>query len=111
MYAEIIDRGRGPEIAGTRITVFCIMDWLRDDCTPETIATQLRLSRAQVDAAIDYIKENGEAVERDYAQIVERARRPNPERITSLMADSPNDLKQRIIAKRMQSPTNVQGRR
>ena len=28
--AKIIDRGRGPEIAGTRITVFDVMDYLEN---------------------------------------------------------------------------------
>ena len=27
--ATIIDRGRGPEIAGTRITVYDVMDYLK----------------------------------------------------------------------------------
>ena len=30
MSARIIDRGRGPEIEGTRITVYRIMDYVRD---------------------------------------------------------------------------------
>src|SRR3989442_15866224 len=30
MVARIIDRGRGPEVAGTRVTVYRIMDFVRE---------------------------------------------------------------------------------
>src|SRR2546430_10648746 len=33
-----INRGRGPEIEGTRITVYRIMDFVRDNCSVTTIA-------------------------------------------------------------------------
>ena len=29
LEAKIIDRGRGPELEGTRITVYCVMDYIR----------------------------------------------------------------------------------
>ena len=30
MSAQIIDRGRGPEIAGTRITVYDVLDYFQE---------------------------------------------------------------------------------
>ncbi len=36
--ASIINRGRGPELAGTRITVYRIMDYLGDNYSPSAIA-------------------------------------------------------------------------
>ena len=38
MQARIIDRGRGPEIAGTRITVYDILDYWQDGWHSTAIA-------------------------------------------------------------------------
>lgn len=45
---RIIDRGRGPELAGTRITVYDIMDYTRNDWDPKSIAIVLGLSSDEV---------------------------------------------------------------
>lgn len=37
----IVDRGRGPEIAGTRITAYTIMDFLKSDDPRPEIAGEL----------------------------------------------------------------------
>jgi uncharacterized protein (DUF433 family) len=58
MTTRIINRGRGPEIEGTRVTIYRIMDFVRDNCTMTTIAEELDLSEAQVHAALDYIATN-----------------------------------------------------
>ncbi len=42
----IIERGRGPEIAGTRITVFDVMDYLKDGWYRESIACALSIVAA-----------------------------------------------------------------
>jgi len=63
MDAVIIDRGRGPEIAGTRITVYDIFDHLEGNISPQEIALIFRLSQEQVGAAIAYIEEHKEDVE------------------------------------------------
>ena len=43
MGAKIIDRGRGPEIAGTRITVYDVLDYLQAGWRCEHIAGLFRL--------------------------------------------------------------------
>jgi uncharacterized protein (DUF433 family) len=78
MNAAIIDRGRGPEIAGTRITVYDIWDYARQNWHRDAIAATLRLSSAQVAAALEYIAEHQEEVLAEYAKIVEREARGNP---------------------------------
>src|SRR5918911_1016236 len=78
MHAAIIDRGRGPQIAGTRITVYDIMDYLRMDWHHTAIAAWLRISSYQVLAAIDYIEKHREEVEAEYKRILEREARGNP---------------------------------
>ena len=81
MHVGIINRGRGPEIAGTRITVYDIMDYLEEGWLPITIASWFRISSSQVQAAIDYIEQNKAEVSQAYKDILARsaARKNSPE--------------------------------
>jgi uncharacterized protein (DUF433 family) len=74
----IIERGRGPEIKGTRITVYSILDYLLEGWHAERIAAWFDVSSGQVEAAIEYIREHTIEVLKDYIQILERAARGNP---------------------------------
>jgi uncharacterized protein (DUF433 family) len=78
MNAIIINRGRGPEIAGTRITVYDIWDYAREGDHHTYIAAVLGLSSRQVIAALDYIEEHKEEVLADYQEILDRAKEPYP---------------------------------
>lgn len=78
MTAAIINRGRGPEIAGTRITVFDIWDYAKEGWHRDAIAATLRLSSAQVSVALDYIEQHREEVLTEYAKIRDREARGNP---------------------------------
>lgn len=98
MNEHIIDRGRGPEIKGTRITVYCILDWVRDGCAVEEMAQSLDLSKEQVQAALDYIAAHKVEVETVYKRILERPNR-NPPWVDALLSKSPEELKQRILAR------------
>ena len=79
MDARIINRGRGPEVAGTRVTVYRIMDFLREGAR-ERIATELHLTKEQVCVALDYIAIHRRAVEAEYEKILQRAQQHNPTR-------------------------------
>ncbi len=68
----IIDRGRGPQIAGSRITVFDVMDYLKNDWNRESIALLFRLSSLDIQAAIDYIEAHRAEVEAEYQRILDR---------------------------------------
>jgi uncharacterized protein (DUF433 family) len=70
----IIDRGRGPEIAGTRITVYDVMDYWKGGWNRESIATLFRLSSREIQVAIDYIEAHRDEVEAGYERILERHR-------------------------------------
>ena len=72
--AKIIDRGRGPEIAGTRITVFDVMDYLKEGWHRDRIANLFRLSSRDIQSAIDYTEQHREEVEAAYYRILERHR-------------------------------------
>jgi uncharacterized protein (DUF433 family) len=78
MRAGIIDRGRGPEIAGTRITVYDIMDYYKHGEHPDAIAAWLRIGGEQVRVAIRYIEEHKEEVLAEYQKMLERDAAGNP---------------------------------
>jgi uncharacterized protein (DUF433 family) len=70
--SKIINRGRGPEIAGTRITVYDVMDYYKDGWHRDQIAVLFRLSSRDIQAAIDYIEAHKEEVEAEYQKILDR---------------------------------------
>jgi uncharacterized protein (DUF433 family) len=76
--ALIIDRGRGPEIVGTRITVYDIWDYARAGYHHTYIAVILGLSSAQVLAGLEYIQKHKEEVLADYQKILDRVARGHP---------------------------------
>jgi uncharacterized protein (DUF433 family) len=87
MEATIINRGRGPEIKGTRITVYTILDYLRMGWHHTQIAVDLGISSAQVLAAIQYIEESKEEVMAAYQRILDRsANAKNPAWVEEAMA-------------------------
>jgi uncharacterized protein (DUF433 family) len=78
LEAKIIDRGRGPEIAGTRITVYDVLDYHKLGWHRDVIAVTLRLSSRQVEVAIRYIDEHRDEVMADYEEMLARDARGNP---------------------------------
>ena len=80
MQSTIIDRGRGPEVAGTRITVYDVLDYVTAGWHHTEIASFLRLSTDQVLAAMRYIEEHQEVMA-EYREMLERDARGNPPEI------------------------------
>ncbi len=99
----IINRGRGPEIEGTRITVYDILDYLTDGWHHTAIAATLRLSSAEVLAAIEYIEANKEEVLSSYQKLLERSARGNPPELQAKL-DAIQAECQGLWAERRQQP-------
>jgi uncharacterized protein (DUF433 family) len=80
MTSDMIeDRGRGPEIAGTRITVYSLLHSLLDPTVTEAeIGRTYALTELQVAAARAYVLANAETVLGDYLKIEERLAAGNP---------------------------------
>jgi uncharacterized protein (DUF433 family) len=76
--AKIIDRGRGPELAGTRITVYDVLDYHELGWHRDMIADTLELSSEQVEIAIHYIEHHRDEVMAEYAEMRARDARGNP---------------------------------
>jgi uncharacterized protein (DUF433 family) len=85
----IHDRGRGPEIRGTRITVYDILDHHPDKgWTPEQLATMFRVSVEHIDAALKYIKEHRDEVMGRYQKMLEFAARGDSPEVRATYARS-----------------------
>lgn len=69
--AAIIRTERGLTIAGTRITLYDIMDYLKEGWTPKLIPGWLRLTEEQLNAALSYIEEHHSEVEAEYQTVVQ----------------------------------------
>lgn len=75
----IHDRGRGPEIKGSRITVYVIMDhYGKPEWPADRIAALYNLSVPQVQAALDFIAAHEDELMPTYRRLVERAAEGNP---------------------------------
>jgi uncharacterized protein (DUF433 family) len=101
MSPKIIDRGRGPELEGTRVTIFRIMDFVRDGSSPEEMARELELSDDQVSLALDYIAAHRAEVQAVYDQILRRVSSPNPEWVEARLAKTQEELKKRLERRRL----------
>ena len=78
MGTQIIDRGRGPEIAGTRITVYDVLHYAQAGWHHTGIAAVLGLCTEQVLVALRYIEENEAEVRAENQKILQRIARGNP---------------------------------
>ncbi len=78
LEAKMPKTGRGPEIAGTRITVYDVIEYYQAGRHRDMIAAILSLSSDQVEAAIRYIEEHRDEVMASYEKNMERIRRGNP---------------------------------
>src|SRR5207244_4483961 len=94
MQAEIIDRGRGPEIKGTRITVYDVLDYTKHDWPPHSISLFLGITVEQVLAAERYIEEHKKDVWANYGKMLDRAARGNPPEIRAKFRQSRRKLKE-----------------
>ncbi len=69
----VVRTDRGLSIAGTRITLYQIMDYLKADKSPETIRDDFRLTIKQTADVINYIETHKAEVDAEYRQVVRDA--------------------------------------
>ena len=103
----IINRGRGPELYGTRVTVYRVIDYIRAGDSPDRIALELDLSGEQVRAALEYIDSHRSEVDAEYEAILKRASQPNPDWVEAGSAKSWDELRSRIEARSPEEPAHA----
>jgi len=102
----IVRTPRGLTVKGTRITLYDIMDYVRDGWPVPLIADWLRLTDCQIEAAIGYIESHRAAVDAEYQQVLRQAEENreywenrNRERFERIRMASPSDrheLRERV---------------
>lgn len=70
---SIIRTERGLTIAGTRITLYDVMDHLKAQYPPKFIRDALNLTDSQIHAALTYIEAHRTEVEAEYQEILKGA--------------------------------------
>lgn len=70
----VVRTSRGLSIAGTRITLYQIMDYVKANEPPEVIRDDFRLTIKQTDDALNYIKTHYDEVEKEYLRIVSQSK-------------------------------------
>lgn len=104
--AIIIRTERGLTIAGTRITIYDVMDYLASGWSPKLIQDWLPLTKEQVDAALSYIEAHPSEVEAEYQTVLhetEEIRKywedKNRERLAQIAKMPPKPGQEEIHAK------------
>jgi uncharacterized protein (DUF433 family) len=85
---DIIDRGRGPELTGTRVTVFDVLHYLDAGHGPTYIAAVLGIGTPGVQALMRYIEEHREEVRAENQKILDRIARGNPPEVEAKLKGS-----------------------
>jgi uncharacterized protein (DUF433 family) len=104
--AYIIRTERGLTIAGTRITLYDVMDYLKVQYPPKLIREKLGLNDEQVNSALTYIELNRAEVEAEYQEFLRTAEKikqyweeRNREQFAKIAAMPPNLDRQDLRAK------------
>ena len=71
--SPIVRTERGLSLAGTRITLYDIMDYLHADWPPRLIQHRLNLTEQQITDALAYINAHRDMVEAEYQLVLEHA--------------------------------------
>jgi len=102
----IVQTERGLTIAGTRITLYDIMDYLESGWSPKLIRDWLPLAQEQLDAALAYIDANRNAVEAEYQTVLQTAQEiqdywaeKNRQRLAAIATLPPKPGQEEIHAK------------
>ena len=69
----IVRTERGLTIAGTRITLYDIMDYIKADWPASLIEHRLNLTERQVTDALGYIENHRTEVEAEYQEVIKQA--------------------------------------
>ena len=69
--STIIRTERGLTIAGTRISLYDVLDFLKAQYPPKLIRDNFNLTDAQIEAALSYIEVNQTQVEAEYQEVLQ----------------------------------------
>jgi len=95
-HTTVVRTSRGLSIAGTRITLYSILDYVHAGWPPKLIRDRLNLTDQQITDALDYITTHQAEVETEYQQVLRDAEeirqyweQQNRERLAAIAALPP----------------------
>jgi uncharacterized protein (DUF433 family) len=110
----VVRTERGLTIAGTRITLYDVMDYLKEDWPPKLIRDWLNLTDEQIAEVTQYIAEHREEVETEYEQVLREAEEirtyweeRNRDRLAAIAALPPNPKLVAMRAKLAERKANL----
>jgi len=71
--STVIRTDRGLSVAGTRITIYAIMDYIKADWPPELIRNWLNLTDKQMNDVLAYLETHRDKVEQEYGLVLKEA--------------------------------------
>ena len=102
----VIRTERGLTIAGTRITLYSVMDYVKADWPTELIKNWMNITDEQITGVMDYIEAHREEVEAEYEIVLQQAEEirqyweeRNRERFAQIAAMPPKPGQEEIRAK------------
>jgi len=105
-HTTVVRTSRGLSIAGTRITLYSILDYVHAGWPPKLIRDRLNLTDQQMTDALDYIATHHTEVETEYQQVLRDAEEvrhyweeQNRERLAAIAALPPKPEQAAIRAK------------
>ncbi len=111
--ALIVETPRGPSLAGTRITVYAVMDLIKAGRSRRYVAQLTTLTPEQVDAVYDYVETHREAVEAEYTRILEREAKARAESDRMIRErspfppDMPMEERRKLMLRRLEELKNT----
>jgi len=105
-HTTVVRTSRGLSIAGTRLTLYSILDYVHAGWPPKLIRDRLNLTDQQITDALDYITTHQAEVETEYQQVLRDAEeirqyweQQNRERLAAIAALPPKLEQAAIRAK------------
>src|SRR5260370_35575990 len=105
---KIIDRGRGPELATIRITIYDILPYVLKGWRADSIAISFGIRIVEVEALVRYFEEHREEILAMNRKILERIARGNPPEVQPKLQVGRaklRALRQELAPRRLQSAT------
>jgi len=106
IQTTVVRTDRGLSVAGTRITLYQIMDYVKADRPPSVIRDHFRLTVKQTSDILKYIETHREEVENEYKQVLAYAEESrqyweerNREHFAKIKAVPPEPGREHLYAK------------
>jgi uncharacterized protein (DUF433 family) len=69
----VVRTSRGLSVAGTRITLYALLDYFRAGWSPRTVQQWFGLTEAQMDDVVRYMEAHREQVDQEYEEVLKQS--------------------------------------